>query len=72
MKSCARLGADSLSVICQRLKRSYANIHRLNLRLGGSCARRYSNKAQVGDMGIDGRIYPVGAMPAAVVAELAP
>lgn len=23
------------------------------------------NKAQVGDMGIDGRIYPVGAMPAA-------
>ena len=24
------------------------------------------NKAQVGDMGIDGRIYPVGAMPSAV------
>jgi len=24
------------------------------------------NKAQVGDMGIDGRIFPVGAMPAAL------
>ncbi len=27
------------------------------------------NKAQVGDMGIDGRIYPVGAMPAARARE---
>jgi hypothetical protein len=54
--SCDQSGA--VGGHCVRRKESNFNAQRLTNALGG-----IPNKAQVGDMGIDGRIFPLSARP---------